>query len=83
LELDGNNKPDDTSNKEDDDGQDEQARKGRTAGRDRSLTNERGGFPDGLSGVKEEEMPGPMNKIVLEPRIAHIHVSVSVAGLFS
>lgn len=39
------------------------------------LTDEVGGYPMGLKGVKGEEPPGPRTEIVLDPRITHIHVS--------
>jgi hypothetical protein len=39
------------------------------------MTDEAGGFPDGLQGVKPEAPPGSQNQIILEPRLPQIHVS--------
>lgn len=48
---------------------------GRDSERERKLTDEAGRRPDGLPGVKQEELPGPRNEIVLDPRISHMSVS--------
>ena len=49
---------------------------GRDGERERKLTDEAGRRPAGLPAVKKEEMPGPRNEIVLDPRISAMHVSI-------
>ena len=44
------------------------------------LADESGRLPDGLAGVKQQDAPGPMQNIVLDPRISHIHVSEPTAA---
>jgi phospholipase D1/2 len=46
--------------------------------RNRKYTDEVGRYPAMLKGVKEEEAPGNRNDIILDPRVTHMHVSVSV-----
>lgn len=48
---------------------------GRDGERESKLVNEAGKRPHGLAAVKKEEMPGPRNEIVLQPRVTHMHVS--------
>jgi hypothetical protein len=43
--------------------------------RNRKMTDEMGRYPAMLKGVKEEEVPGNRNDIVLDPRVTHMHVS--------
>lgn len=76
-ELDGR----DGSNRADSNGHNgidkEEMIESRDSKRNRTLTDERGRYPDGLPGVKEEIAPGPQNDIILEPRITHMNVSDS------